>query len=416
MITLYLIALIIAPQLWIQPFVGLPVDYILYPLWLMTVLLKGRIQEFFRFRTIDWFFVAMLAWMLVTTVTNSVGPKTSAIIIDYFKWFVLYRLVITTVQTSTQLRRVMWIILGFVMLLVAEGIDHKLSADGIGWAGQALGWVDPSVLEAGGTGRTRWINIFDGPGVFCVIYTIGLPMALMLMGSPFNFGMRALGLLMVGPLLTAIYFTGSRGGFLATLAIIGLYLLLWLRVSLTRIGVVGAVLGVAILLAPSHLTSVRDESNSAQYRVEMWAEGVEMVTYNPIFGIGKGNFLDYTHKLIAHNSAVEIMGETGLPGLYLWFGLIYLALKGIYLFRVGSYDETDKAYVTALGVIIIGYLASSMFVTLEYETLYFLLALGGGVGNVLKEPVKFTERDFWVVGMMTVSWVVLVKAVAMIYF
>ena len=170
------------------------------------------------------------------------------------------------------------------------------------------------------------------------------------------------------------------------------------------------------MVAPSHLTAVKDESHSAQHRVEMWAEGVEMVQTNPVFGIGKGNYRNYTSMLIAHNSAIEIMGETGIPGLYLWFSLIYLAVKGLFLYRVGPYNEVDKAYATALALIMVGYIVSSMFVTLEYETLYMLLGLCAVVGNTLNEPVRFTRRDFKISSCVTLLWIVLVKAFTMAYF
>ena len=60
MFTLYLTTLIIAPQLWVPPFVGIPVDYFMYPLWFVVASIQGRIVDFFKFRAIDWFFLAML--------------------------------------------------------------------------------------------------------------------------------------------------------------------------------------------------------------------------------------------------------------------------------------------------------------------------------------------------------------------
>lgn len=56
MIVLYLITLFIAPQLWIEPFVGLRVDLILYPIWMVYLTLAGRINKFFDFNIQDAFF------------------------------------------------------------------------------------------------------------------------------------------------------------------------------------------------------------------------------------------------------------------------------------------------------------------------------------------------------------------------
>jgi O-antigen ligase len=416
MISLYLVALIIAPQLWIPPFVGLQVDYLLYPLWAVVLLFRGRLLEVVRFRVIDVVFLAMLGWIIVTTVVNPTNVRTTSTVIDYFKWFVMYRFVIASIADFPALRKTLWIALVFVMVIVVESIEHKLSPDGIGWAGQSLGWVDPSVLAQGGTGRTRWINIFDGPGVFCVLFTIGLPIVLVLLGPPFGWAMRLFGLCLLVPLLVATYFTGSRGGLLAALAILALYLLLRFRVSTIKIGLIGAVVGALYIAAPDHLTSTRDENKSAQHRVEVWAKGVDMVEANPVFGVGKENYRVYTGRLIAHSSPIEIMGETGVIGLFVWITLLYTAIKGVWLHRTGDYDATDKAYSTALLLIVVGYIVSALFVTLEYETLYFILALCAVVGNHLKQPVSLGKWDLLVTAAIPLIWIVVVKVFATIYF
>src|SRR5947207_230795 len=49
-IPLYLTLLFIAPQLWVEPFVGIRVDYYIYPAWLLWVVATGRGPELFRFR------------------------------------------------------------------------------------------------------------------------------------------------------------------------------------------------------------------------------------------------------------------------------------------------------------------------------------------------------------------------------
>jgi O-antigen ligase len=158
-----------------------------------------------------------------------------------------------------------------------------------------------------------------------------------------------------------------------------------------------------------------DESKSATYRLAMWIEGVEMIQQNPVFGIGKGKFLNYTGKLIAHNSSVEIMGETGLPGLIFWVGLLYMGIKNIFHYVRETEDENSRSYAMALGLSVAGYLISSVFVTLEYETLYFLVGLCAAVGFMLKEPPSFTERDFRFIGFISVGWVLALKGFLMVY-
>ncbi|MCR4346522.1 MAG: O-antigen ligase family protein [Sulfuricaulis sp.] len=413
-ILVYLTTLFIAPQLWIEPFVDMRIDYYVYPLWALAVFFS-REKNPLTLTPLDKFFLLMLLWIVLSMAVNGFHERSTEIIINYTKWLVLFKLVSMTVTSADRLRTVALMLVFFALVLAVEGIEHKTGESGLGWAGQTLGWIDPEAAAAGEPGRTRWINIFDGPGVFCVVYTVGLPFVMQYVVTPFGFGTRLLGMGLVGLLLVAIYFTGSRGGFLTTMALFALFIAVRYKVSLMKIALVGGVIGAAFMLAPSHLTTLDDSSKSTKHRVEMWIEGVEMVQHNPLFGIGKGNFLKYTSKLIAHNSSIEIMGETGLPGLFFWIGLIYLSLKNVVFYVRDTEDERDKAYATALGLSVLGYIASSMFVTLEYETFYFLLGLCAALGFRLKQPIVFTERDFWAISGMTVGWGILIKAFVIIY-
>ena len=213
MIPIYLITLLIAPQLWIEPFIGLRTDLIVYPFWFLLLGMNGRIKIVFSMKTMDYFILSYIFWVVISALINDSNSFTGTRIFNYIKWFVLYKLITATVFDLEGIQKAAhWVIL-FVMVIVVEGIQHKTSVDGIGWAGQTLGWVDPSVLRAGGSGRTRWINIFDGPGVFCVLYTLGLPFVLQYLNKHYSKFKKLLAISALLPLLVAIYYTGSRGGF-----------------------------------------------------------------------------------------------------------------------------------------------------------------------------------------------------------
>src|SRR6266850_121244 len=168
-IFVYLVLLFIAPQLWIEPFVGVRVDYYLYPAWLGWVAMTGRAGELFRLGPQDKFFVVWLAWIVVSLAVNGFHDHSADIIQDYVKWFVLYRLTVVSLPTLTHVRRALLLLLFFGLILAVEGIQQMHNPSGIGWAGQDFAWIDIEASRAGVVGRTRWINIFDGPGVFCVV-------------------------------------------------------------------------------------------------------------------------------------------------------------------------------------------------------------------------------------------------------
>ncbi len=412
---IYLTTLFIAPQLWIEPFVDLRVDYYVYPLWMLAVVFSKE-KNPLTLTAQDKFFLLMLLWIVLSMLLNGgFRDRSTDIIMDYTKWFVMYKLLSATVSSDGRFKAVTLMLVFFALVLAVEGIQHITNESQLGWAGQTLAWIDPEAQAAGEPGRTRWINIFDGPGVFCVVYTIALPFLMQYLVAPFKFGIRLLtsGLLLL--LVTAIYYSGSRGGFLTTLGIFALFMAMRFKISPLKIAITGGIVAFVFMLAPSYLTTMDDPSKSAKHRVDMWIEGVEMVQGNPVFGIGKGNFLSYTNKLIAHNSSIEIMGETGLPGLFFWFGLIYMSLRNVAAYVQETENESNRSYAIALGLSVIGYIISSMFVTLEYETFYFLLGLCAALGFRLKQPVQFGEKDFWRLCAATVGWVIIIKAFVILY-
>ena len=400
---LYLTGLMLAPQLWVDAMLGWRVDMIILPLWIVILLAKGRLGGFFQMRTQDKLLAIFVAWIFVSVAINGATHIFPWLFQTYFKWFLVYRFLVLSVRTPAELKQATWAFLFFGILLAVQSIQHMASENGLGWAGQPFGWVDPAAATIGLDRRAQWVGIFDGPGVFAVIFTTALPFAIQYMSKAYPTLVRLLAAFVVAPLLLlGLYYTGSRGGMLAGAAIVGMYVLARIRVSLPKLILV-ATLGFAVLmLAPSYLTDTRDSSGSAQNRISMWAEGIEMVQQNPVFGIGRLQFGRYTGSLIAHNSAVEIMGETGVPGFFCWVGIIYLGLRNLVLRGREASDPKERGLLLALGISLLGYCASAMFVTLEYETFYFLLALTSAVAN-------------WTTAAHKVEWVDLRKIALIIF-
>jgi O-Antigen ligase len=414
---LFLVALFVAPQLWVAAVKDWPVDYLVYPFWFFVLMLRGRAREVFKFKAQDWFFVAMLAWIALGSVVKApAAARIDAILIDYVKWFFLYRMTAVSIESPQRLRQVGWLILVCAGLISVEAIQHLGSSDGLGWAGQTHAWIDDSAKEIGIQNRTRWVGIFDGPGVFCVMFTVALPFATQFLASAYAMSTRLIALGVLVPLLgLAIFSTGSRGGYLTALAILGFWVLARFQISFGKLVLTGVIAAAGLMLGPAYLTSTKDSNKSAQGRVDMWAEGIEMTQQNPVLGIGKGKFVAYTGKLIAHNSGVEVMGETGFAGLLLWFGITYVGMKNLIRRHAEASDPQEKELLLALGLCVIGYFVSSLFVTLEYETLYFVLGLTASVRNWAEVPTTYTKRDFKIMTLIALGFFVFMKLFVMAY-
>lgn len=397
MIRVYLLFLLIAPQLWWPPMLNWRTDFVIFPLWALAVV-TGKNKPYF-FGSQEKMALLFFFWLLVSSLINGLSNHSTGALELYLPRFLVYFLTVLSLRSLGDVKKVIQFFVFLSLLLAVEGIQHKFSVSGLGWAGQERGWIDPSVIAAGGTGRTKWVGIFDGPGVFAVIYLITLPFLLFYAIGPFKRSLRLASFLATLLMLVAIYVNGSRGGLLAAMAIFGIGLVYRIKLNL-RVVIVFSVLSLLVLaMAPSHLTTVNDSSNSSAHRIDMWVEALEMLTQNPLFGIGLGEFKYYTGHLIAHNSHLNLVGETGLPGYFFWLGLSYLALRNmVWLVRDPGTTDQNKAFAWALGTSIVGYHVASFFVTLEYVTFYLLLGLAS-YSNFYpdKKIPPLTKRDYQII-------------------
>ena len=77
------------------------------------------------------------------------------------------------------------------------------------------------------------------------------------------------------------------------------------------------------------------DRSTARDRLALWAAGLEMATQQPLLGVGPGNYpaivtiyLPGREKIAAHSSYVQMLSETGFPGLALYsaffLGIIFM--------------------------------------------------------------------------------------------
>jgi len=419
----FLLSLLLAPQLWWQPMLDWRVDFFVYPFWLLVLILSGRVREVFRFQAQDWFFLAWLFWILVSMLVNGWNDVSGDQTFRHVRYLVIYRFLVATIEDERDLRRVSFAVLTCALLLAVEGIQHMHSSDGKGWAGQTFGWIDEAAAQIGLGARIQWVGIFDGPGVFCTVFTAALPFAIKYAVAPYSYSLfaRIVPLsLLVGPLLAASYYTGSRGGLLASAAVVGAFVVSRFRIQVKQLMVFAVIGSVLFLSAPSYLTASKDASKSAQNRVKMWNKGYEMVQENPAFGVGKGNFARESGLLVAHNSGLEVMAELGFPGFFAWLGLIYFGFK-VVIVRIKELDASDTTHarerqtLIALVISLIGYLVSSLFVTLETDIQYFLLGMCAAVARWSKVKVALSRRDLGFIGLIMFVYFAALKLFVMSY-
>ncbi len=75
-IAVFLVCLIIAPQLWVPPFVGLPTDFLAYPLLLLACVLTGRLNNLVRFGIHEVLMFTFVFWMAISCLFNGMTPAS----------------------------------------------------------------------------------------------------------------------------------------------------------------------------------------------------------------------------------------------------------------------------------------------------------------------------------------------------
>lgn len=377
----YFVSLYIRPQDWVQAVLLWPLDYMIFAgvLFFGLITQSHRVGGVLRMKH----FRLMVLWVgAVLLSVLAVGEFAQALdqFLIYFKFLVIFFCFALFVDSFAKLKGLVVFMVFLTLLLAWQGMYQK--ANGIGWAGQPLGWL----------GRIKWVGLWDGMNVLCLLFVISFPFLLQMFFGPWGPVYKLYAAFAAPFILYAIYLTDSRGGFMSLMIVVFLHFR-------TRFqNAFGAALGVMLVaamcvLAPSRFGDFNDKNKSASYRVDMWIESMEMVKYNPVLGIGKGNFRSYTKKLIAHNSFLEVMGETGFLGLFLWLSLLYVSVMSLIKARGMLEDPRQRSLVDGLLICVLGYLATSLFITAEFELLYVLLALCMVVVRLVGVTVEYRLPD-----------------------
>jgi putative inorganic carbon (hco3(-)) transporter len=176
------------------------------------------------------------------------------------------------------------------------------------------------------------------------------------------------GLLAVGFLIccAAIVTSGSRGGFLALLALV-LYIVFFYKavaptLRLTIVAVLAAgVIGTASGDYWDRIRSITDEDDYNLHEIagrkQLWTRGVGYMLAKPVLGVGLHNFsvAEGLHPVIvrtieggrgvkygvAHSMWVETGAELGIPGFLAFIGLFILSIR--YLYRYARLARRSRA-------------------------------------------------------------------------
>jgi hypothetical protein len=244
--------------------------------------------------------------------------------------------------------------------------------------------------------RVRYRGIMQDPNELALVTSIAVALAFAFFELKRSLPRLLLAAATLGGVGVCVVNTKSRSGQIAFLMVIGVYLLRRLRWAGVGLALV---MGLPILLLGGRSTSEADESSAL--RLGYWAAAIQMARDSPLVGVGMGQFGELQPET-AHNSLMLALGETGIPGLFFWTALIYMAFKtalSILRAQKGPEAQVARVWACALLASFAGFTGSAFFLSLtDHYVLWVYLGLVGALyaATVTHDPkfrVGFGLRD-----------------------
>lgn len=312
-------------------------------------------------------FLAFFAVMAVVALAHGTGFQNA--VSRYLGFLVFLPFVIVAVRSETDLRRVLKaMVLSYVLVFPYALRQMWRFGDRLG-----VGLYETNYLAT----------------ILVLIVPLAFAFAAQERGPRGRALWTGCGLLLV----SMVFLTSSRGGFLGLLAagmvfvyrrrglgaaiVVMLLLLAGVVVLPTDVGPRAL---ATIFQDPEDLPAGLETSNRAHVAL-FWA-ALRMIVENPLFGVGPLNFRSLSTSYtgldianIAHNSFLEIAAEFGLPALGVFALLLAATLRMLGRAARGGDSSQARAiagWAEGLRSGLVGFLVSGCFISAQYEKILWL--------------------------------------------
>lgn len=410
---LYLITLYVRPQDWVPGMVGLPTAFIILPLG-FAIGLANRLREPEKMQVPQtWLMFGYLVVIFMATLVN-IGFSGALTQLDIFgKRVVVFYMIAWLLITPARVETTIWAVMTLSAFLAYQA--YLQGTTGESWGGMTP-YPGYDVI------RVRWYGDWDGPNVYGLLFVIASGFALEYVFGPHSIGIRMLAAAFGVSYVVAIFFTNSRGAVLA-LACMALFYFRSRFRSAFAIALALTVVLALMVLGPSRMSEVSSKESSARERTWLWEQGLTLLKKNPVFGVGRGEFSrNVDLNLIAHNNFVQNFAECGLLGFFFFVSLLWFSFKGAQILSDKRHAASPQlaAHGRMISSVLVGYVATTFFVVMELDLLYFVLGLSAAVylaarrENPLLPKLEYTKKDLMMVGagmagVLVMIWLAAVK-------
>lgn len=378
---LYTVALFIRPQEWSYTPDPFPVARIFLILAFISHLMMQRPKIFGHQ---GWLLVGIFLLIPLSGIRNHDLGEAIYQAQNFFIYSILPFILFASLAQTQKKQYWLFVVMAIACsVMIHHGISQKLSPIGEGWSGELL---------SQGT-RITFLGFFNDPNDLGMFFLMNIPIVFYLRSVTQSGLLKFAYIALTIGLIAGIFLTNSRGSLVGLLSLLLAYY--YFKYGKMKTIGVSVVLLPAVIFVMSKFRTIDSKEASADGRIQAWYEGVQMFKYRPLFGIGKGGFVE-AHGLTAHNSYVLIWAELGLIGYTLWFMTIALTLfMLIKIFNLSKEKYQNKPEILndiflakCLFFSFLGFLTTAFFLSRSYVVfLYVFLGISLAVYIRVKKQV-----------------------------
>lgn len=340
------------------------------------------------------FALAVLVWALLSVPgALHTGGAFEVAVNGLLRTVVMFLVLVCAVRDVEDVRRVAYVY--FIAVAVYSAVI--LGRFEVGYAGWRLG-------------KLYYYDAND----FATLAVTALPLGLYFGVTPGSIVQRVSAAVGSMAILIAFVWAGSRGGFLALVAVL-LYLVFRFTAVPVRWRALSFVVTTLLLAATASeafwtkmgtmLNPSEDYNLSAEGgRVQIWTRGATYMLTHPVLGVGAGNFPNAEGTLsplvririfgrglkwsAPHNTFVQAGAELGIPGLLFFIGMIISAFVAIRATeRRLRAARAPPSLPQALFASLLAFVVGGFFLSLAYsDMLYTLIGLAAGLAKTVRGP------------------------------
>jgi putative inorganic carbon (hco3(-)) transporter len=361
----------------------------------------------------DWGKAALLVsfygMIIFTSLFYSASfESANAALNDFWKDGMIAVIIVILARNVSILRRVIWMLIGVGMFLGSISVYQYLtgSFDNNYW-----GFGEAAIQNiAGSSSGYRIAGPIGDPNFYSQIMLVIVPISFVRFLDEKNTILRGLALYAVGVSLLTVFFSFSRGAFLALVLMGFIYffinrpkpnqLVFMMLIGVIVFRFIPAEYTDRLLTLPalfSGTTQGVTSDISFQGRASELTAAWMMFADHPVFGVGASNYPVYyqqysrrigldprTEARQAHNLYLEVAAEMGLAGLIAFFTLLWNVFNGVWNSWRQLKESGERVHanmILSIAISLVGYFSAAVFIHAAYPRYLWLL-----VGIALSIP------------------------------